>query len=162
MTKSFPNRPLSPFAASRGAARLFLGAAVALGLAGCYQPTGDQTEARLKEMAYSLDNLVEEVAGRLKEARRRGTEKAPAKPPGTGVRGGDADRGDGPGGNPFSIEAIALDVADKLRGLQYAHSDDKVLKDLGESLREQKVPDDLVDPFLARLKAVELPPEKKS
>ena len=46
--------------------------------------------------------------------------------------------------------------------MQYAHSDDKVLDNLGEALRGQKVPDDLVEPFLAKLKTIELPPENKT
>jgi len=162
MAIRFLIRPQAVSAGHRACLGLLLGCALVASSAGCSESTGDQTAARLKEMSYTFENLADEVAGRLKEARRRGTEKAPAKAPSSGVLGGDADRGAGPGGNPFSIDAIAMDVAEKLRRMQYVHGDDKVLSDLGEALRDKKVPTDLVEPFLARLKTIELPPESKT
>lgn len=164
MTTSSPGPRRPDFSLRRVALACGLGMAFALLGSGCGESNGDQTAARLQDIPYTFDNLADEVAGRLQEARRRGTEKAPAKLPssGSGVLGGDAERGAGPGGNPFSIEAIALDVAEKLQRLQYAHADEKVLSNFGEALRGRKVPADLVEPFLAKLKTVELPPADKS
>ena len=162
MTTCLSNRLKAAPVPCRAFMSLFLSGVIALSCAGCSETTGDQTAVRLKEMGYTFDNLADEVAGRLKEARRRGTEKAPAKALSSGVLGGDADRGAGPGGNPFSIEAIAMDVAEKLRRMQYAHGDDKVLSDLGQALRDKKVPDDLVEPFLTKLKTIELPPASET
>lgn len=80
--------------------------------AGCSGPK-DQSEARLKEMPYTFENVEAEVVNRY-TAIMRGPRRS---------EGGESvvDEGrenDGPGGNPFTLENLAEDTLGKLKRVE--------------------------------------------
>ncbi len=128
-----------------------------IALGGCWGPR-DQTEARLKAMPYTLDNIAEEAANRFQAMQKRPSEAARGP-----VDGGDEGRGsisDGPGGNPFTIEAIAKDLVGKLQRLTDAPLELQ-LQELERKLKATKgLEDDELETLMQALKTAvaELPP----
>ncbi|WP_437188041.1 hypothetical protein SH668x_001463 [Planctomicrobium sp. SH668] len=118
-----------------------------LGGCGLNSGSGDATAARLSEMGgYTMDVLVSEVSGRIKESKRRSNERKPAA-------GGGEDRtsSNGPGGNPFAMDRIASDVAEKLKSVPDGTSEAGVSQLIGK-LKEAKVDGALLTEFEVELK----------
>lgn len=125
---------------------LLIGVSVLSGVSGC-GPTGDQTAIRRKEMEYTLENLTEEVAGRIKESDRRAAlmnQKGGSDLPTPPQSEAGSDRSNGPGGNPFSIERIGADVAVKLTRLSDADPE-SALVELPGKLKTKGVEQEKID-----------------
>jgi hypothetical protein len=137
--------------------RLIAGLLAAIAIGGCSGPR-DQTEARLKAMPYTLDNIAEEAANRFQAMQKRPSEAAR----GPAAAGSEERPGasDGPGGNPFTTEAIAKDLVGKLQRLTDAPLGLQ-LQELERKLKAMNtLKDDDLNTLMQALKAAaaELPP----
>ena len=138
---------------SRSGTALTIGAGLLVFIAGCGS-SGDQKSARLKDMQYTLENLVDEVAGRVKESDRRLALMAQKQ-------GGDndvspvsedgSDRSRGPGGNPFTIESIGADVAVKLARISDLDPETAV-DDLAKNLKLKGVEQEKIDKLITAIR----------
>ncbi|WP_437191565.1 hypothetical protein [Planctomicrobium sp. SH527] len=115
---------------------------------GLTNPSGDQTAKRLEQMDYTLENLSEEVAGRLKESKRRSAGKSPKREQPIKPAAGEEDRSNGPGGEPFSIDQIASDVATKILRIKDLTLEEALDK-LATQLIDQGVPSAEVQQLVA-------------
>ncbi|GAA5505206.1 hypothetical protein [Novipirellula caenicola] len=135
---------------------------VSLSLPGC--GSGENAiQARLKEVAYTPEKLVAELAVRLKtmdggggrrvnEASRSGGE-TPNEDGRGGGPGAQASPGDGPGGNPFTLEAIAADIKSKINAMQDAAGEQEdVMAKVVAEIEKSEIKDDLKQKVIAAIR----------
>tara|TARA_R110002095_G_scaffold196969_3_gene175911 strand:+ start:2469 stop:2885 length:417 start_codon:yes stop_codon:yes gene_type:complete len=82
-------------------------------LSGCSKEE-DPIEARLKEVGYTPEKIVRELELRIINLDKMPTLKKRSE---EGAKL-DGDRNDGPGGDPFTFEAIIKDIKEKIDQLQ--------------------------------------------
>lgn len=113
-----------------------IGCALGLAALGCGQESA--LESRMKEFAYTVDALADELAPRLENARlspkaERRNVQADAVSRMEADRGGDGDRPD-----PGTGAAIAADAAGKIRRMQSQGAEGDLQKLLLEKLEARK------------------------
>ncbi|EMI16301.1 hypothetical protein RMSM_06780 [Rhodopirellula maiorica SM1] len=120
-------------------------------------------QARLKEVAYTPEKLVAELAvrlktmdggggGRVNEASRSGGE-TPNEDGRGGGPGAQASPGDGPGGNPFTLEAIAADIKTKINSMQEAAGEQEdVMAKVVAEIEKSDIKDDLKQKVIAAIR----------
>ena len=137
----------------------------ALVLSGCGGESENPIEARLRQEGYTAETLVSELETRLAMLEQSGgrgmSEAARSGPESPNEDGRDSGPGmarvsgpgDGPGGNPYTFEAIISDIREKIKFIQTSAGEDTdVRADVISAVESSNIPATMKEKVLEALK----------